>query len=151
MKNQNGVTLVTMIVMVIVIAIIASVSIMGGVSVLREAKGNVAEENLATVKAVVSREAAKASTGGVLTPANATFYGIENARLEGIRYDVTGNPEQVIQNIGDDWYLLDEDALEEMGVEYANEEYVVNYKLNVVIPLSSVENIHEQIEMYNNQ
>ena len=44
--------------------------------------------------------------------------------------------------------MLDDEALKEMGIEYIDEDYVVNYKLNVVIPLSSTENIHDEIEKY---
>ena len=40
-------------------------------------------------------------------------------------------------------------VLKEMGVEYVDETYVVNYKYNVVIPLSTTENIHAEIDYYN--
>ncbi len=138
MKNQRGVTLVTMIVMIVVMAIIATVSITGGVEVVRESKNQVKEDNLASVKNLVNRESAKVNTGGVLTPANAKLYGTENIVLKE-------------KNIGEDWYYLDEAALKEMGIEYANETYVVNYKLNVVIALSEEPNIHEKIEYYNKE
>ncbi len=148
-KEEKGVTLVTIIAMIIVMAIIASVSIVGGVKVLREAKAQVKETNLSEVKAVVSRESAKVATSGVLTPANATLYGVKNAKISSVRINDEGVEEEVIKAIGDDWYLLDSATLSEMGIEYIDEDYVVNYKLNVVIPLSSTDNIHEEIEKYN--
>ena len=151
MNNQKGVTVVTMIIMIVVMTIIASVSIIGGVSVIKEAQGQVDESNLADVKNAVNAESAKINTAGVLTPANATYYGVKNAELGGIRYNEDGTKEEIKQKIGEDWYFLDEKALKEMGIEYANEEYVVNYKLNVVIPLSTTQNVHEQIEIYNAQ
>lgn len=137
-NNEKGITLITMIVMIVIMAIIATVSIVGGVQVVREAKGQVKEDNLASVKNLVNRESAKANTSGVLTPANATFYGTKDALLEG-------------ETIGEEWYYLDEIALKEMGIEYANETYVVNYKLNVVIPLSEEANLHDKINYYNNE
>ncbi len=137
MKSQNGITLVTMVVMIVVMAIIATVSITGGVEVVRESKEQVKEDNLASVKNLVNREAAKVATSGVFTPANANLYGIKNAELAG-------------QPIGEEWYFLDESALNEMGIEFIDETYVVNYKLNVVIPMSEEENIHSKIEYYNN-
>lgn len=149
MNNQRGITLVTVIVMIVLITIIASVSIIGGRSVIKEANKQVDESNLAEVKNVVSRESAKINTAGVLTPANVIYYGQRNARLTGKAYNEDGNLEEVEKNIGNDWYFLDEDALEEMGIEYANENYVVNYKLNVVIPLSTTVNIHDEISYYN--
>ena len=138
MKSQRGVTLVTMIVMIVVMAIIATISITGGVEVVRNSKDQVKEDNLANVKNLVNREAAKVATGGILTPVNANFYGIKNAEINGVA-------------IGENWYYLDEDSLKEMGIEFANETYVVNYKLNVVIPLSEAENIHDKITYYNNE
>lgn len=151
MKNQRGVTLVTVIIMIVVMTIIASVSIIGGVSAIREAKQQVVENNLAEVRNAVSKESAKMSTAGVFTPANATYYGISNAELESTRYKEDGTEEKITKNIGTDWYYLDESALKQMGIEYANEEYVVNYKLNVVIPISTTKNLHDQIEAYNAQ
>lgn len=138
MKSQRGVTLVTIIIMIVVMAIIATISITGGVEVVRNSKDQVKEDNLASVKNLVNRESGKIATGGVFTPANATFYGIKNAELNG-------------EKIGEDWYFLDEKALEDMGIEFADETYVVNYKLNVVIPMSEQENIHSTIEYYNNE
>ena len=138
LKSQRGITLVTMIVMIVVMAIIATISITGGVEVVRNSKEQVKEENLTSVKTLVNRESSKIATSGIFTPANATFYGIENAEINGA-------------GIGSDWYYLDEGALREMGIEFANETYVVNYKLNVVIPLSEEENIHDRITYYNNE
>ncbi len=149
MKNERGVTLVTVIIMIVVITIIASVSIIQGVSVVKNANNQVNESNLADVKAVVARESAKFNTAGILTPANVTYYGEENATLTGIKYDDAGNKSNETKEIGEEWYYLDENALKEMGIEYANETYVVNYRKNVVIPVSTTENLHSEIERYN--
>ncbi|MBQ6860455.1 MAG: hypothetical protein IJO08_02270 [Clostridia bacterium] len=149
MKNQRGVTLVTVVIMVVIMAIIATVSITGGVSVIHNAQDQVKERNLTDVKVIVSREAAKFGTSGVLTPVNIKYYGLENVELAGTKYNDDGTTEDVIQKIGEDWYFLDEDSLVEMGIEFAEETYVVNYRYNIVIPLSSVENIHAEIEYYN--
>lgn len=138
MRSQSGVTLVTMIVMIVIMAIIATVSITGGVEVVRNSKEQVKEDNLASVRALVSREASKVSTGGIFTPANTSLYGIKNAEISG-------------KEIGENWYFLDEDALKDMGIEFVDETYIVNYKLNVVIPMSDEENIHSKIEYYNNE
>ncbi len=148
MRNERGVTLITMIVMIVVITIIATISITGGIGILKESKKQVLENNLASVKSLVNNESAKFNTAGILTPANATTYGIEDAKLEGIRYTAEGVEEQVIKNIGTDWFFVDKDALEEMGIEYVDENYVINYRLNIVIPMSSTENIHEIIADY---
>lgn len=149
MKNERGVTLVTIIVMIVIMAIIATVSIVGGVSVVKNAKDNVNKTNLADVQNAVSKEAAKVSTAGVLTPANVKHPGQRNYELSSKMYNEDGTTSTLTKAIGEDWYYLDEVALKELGIEYANEEYVVNYKLNVVIPVSTTENIHSEIENYN--
>lgn len=132
LKSENGITLVTIVIMIVIISIIAAVSIINGVSTVNNAKQQVKENNLAVVKAAVSREAAKAGTSGTFTPATAIFPGKENATVEGT-------------SIGEDWYLLDEEALNEMGIEYVNETYIVNYKLNVVITLSETDDLAAEI------
>lgn len=124
-KNENGVTLVTVIIMIVVMSIIASVSIVGGVKVLREAKAQVKESNLAAVKAVVNREAAKAATAGVFTPASYNHYGTPAFGI------VSGDAD-----ILNGWYLVDEENLKEMGVDYIGENYLVNYKANRVVALN---------------
>ncbi len=149
MKNKRGVTLVTVIIMVVIMAIIATVSITGGVSVIRNAQEQAREKNLADVKVIIGREAAKVGTGGVLTPANIKYYGTSNFELPGIEINDDGTVEEVVKEIGDDWYYLDKADLEEMGIEYVEETYIVNYKYNVVLPLSTTKNIHLDIEYYN--
>lgn len=150
MKNQRGVTLVAVVIMVVIMAIIATVSITGGVSVIRSAQDQVKEKNLADVKVAVSREAAKYGTSGVLTPVNIKYAGLENVELAGTEINASGDEVDVIKKIGEDWYFLDEASLNDLGIEYAEETYVVNYKYNIVVPLSTVENIHAEIEYYNN-
>ncbi len=149
MKSERGITLVTMVIMIVIMAIIATVSIVGGVSVIREAKDNVNKTNLAEVQNAVNKEAAKASTSGVLTPANVKHPGQRNYELKSTIYSGDGTVAEITKKIGEDWYYLDEAALSELGVEYANEDYVVNYKLNAVIPVSTTEDIHSQIDYYN--
>lgn len=127
-KNENGMTLMTIVIMIVIIAIIAGISILNGISSINKAKQQVWEANLASVQAAVARESAREVTSGVLTPANIIHPGKENAVIN-------GTP------IGNGWYLLDEASLMEMGIEYANEAYVVNYNYNIVIALSQTDDI----------
>ena len=149
MRSEKGVTLVTIVIMVVVMAIIATASIVGGVDVIDNAKDQVKEKNLSDVKVLVGREAAKYGTAGVLTPVNIKYYGLENIELSGLKYNDDGTTEEVMQKIGEGWFFLDQDTLTEMGIEYVDETYVVNYKYNVVIPLSATDNIHAEIDYYN--
>lgn len=149
MRKQNGVTLVTVIIMVIIISIIATTSIIASKSIFDESKESVLEKNRVLVETAVSKYAAKAGTAGVLAPANEKFPGVQNPSFEYTSIDEeTGLEIKENKNVGADWYLLLESSLEEMGITYAEENYLVNYKKNIVIPLSESNDIFALIEYY---
>ena len=124
MKNNKGVTLVNVLIIIIVLIIIAGISIVGGRDILNNSKDSQKNENLSSVKAVVNNISIKINSAGVLAPADTKVYG------------------KIASNIlsGDaslkDWYILDKEDLEEMGVTYIDETYLVNYKENKVISMS---------------
>lgn len=125
LKDNKGVTLVTMVMVIIVITIIASISIIGGTEIIKNARESKAKENLTAVKAFVNNIYVKQNTSGVFTPANSNYYGTPAFGI------VSGDAD-----ILNGWYLIDEDDLKEMGIEYVEENYLVNYKSNLVIALS---------------
>ena len=128
MKNNKGVTLVSVVIIVIALVIIASVSIISGLDILGNSKESKIEENLAAVKTVVNQISIKQSTAGVFTPAIGTIYG--KPATEVLSGDAA---------ILSDWYILDEESLEQMGVEYIEEKYLVNYNDNEVYRMSEYE------------
>ena len=149
MKNQSGVTLVTVIIMVIIISVIAATSIITSKTIFNESKESVLEKNRVLVETAVSKYAAKAATGGVLAPANEKFPGVQNPSFEYVGIDEdTGMEIRENRNVGNDWYLLLEDSLEDMGITYADENYLVNYKKNIVVPLSESNDIFALVEYY---
>lgn len=125
LKDNKGVTLVTMVMVIIVITIIASISIIGGTEIIKNAKESKAKENLTAVKAFVNSIYVKQNTSGVFTPANSNYYGTPAFGI------VSGDAD-----ILNGWYLIDEDDLKEMGIEYVEENYLVNYKANRVVVLN---------------
>lgn len=126
MKNNKGVTLVSVIVILIVIIIIASVSIVGGSGLIIESKEHVKEENLIAVKDAIRRKQTEVSMSGVLTPGGATYVGLKNP--------VVGRREDGKElYAGEDWYLLEENDLKELGIETDDTKYIVNYKLEAVL------------------
>lgn len=139
MKNQTGVTMITIVIMVIIISVISSISILSAKGIFKESKEEVLKKDRFLVETAVSKYSAKAATSGVFTPANIEFPGIQNPSF---------NSGDTKINIGKDWYLLLKTDLENIGVEYVNENYLVNYKKNVVIPLSDEDNVFELIKTY---
>lgn len=128
MKNNKGVTLVNMIIIIIVLVIIASVSIIGGLDILENSKNSKKEENLAAVKTVVNQISIKQGTAGVFTPGGDKVYGKPATEV------LSGDSNSLKY-----WYILDSEALEQMGIEYVNEDYIVNYKENKVYAMSEYE------------
>ena len=125
LKDNKGVTLVTMVMVIIVITIIVSISIIGGTEIIKNARESKAKENLTAVKAFVNSIYVKQNTSGVFTPANSNYYGTPAFGI------VSGDAD-----ILNGWYLIDEDDLKEMGIEYVDENYLVNYKANRVVVLN---------------
>ena len=125
MLNNKGVTLVNMMIIVVVIVIISSVSIIGRMDILQNSKNSNAEENLAAVKVAVNNISIKLGTEGVFTPGKAELYG-KNA------VGVLSGDEGILE----DWYILDKEDLEKMGVTYLDESYLVNYVENEVITMA---------------
>lgn len=125
MRNDKGITLVTVIIMIIIIAIITSVSVINGTRTVKDAKESAKEQNLAAVKAAVSEISMKKGTAGVLTPANAMIYGTS-----------VKNVLEVVDSSLDNWYVLEQEDLKEMGLEYVSDMYVVNYQDNEVYTLT---------------
>ena len=148
MKKEKGVTLVTVIVRIIVIGIIAVTSVLSSRDVLDESKEEAKKQNQAAVETAISRYVAQVATSGVLSPANIILPGIKNPMLEHVYINDEGVEVKENKSVGDDWYLLLKDSLEEIGVTYVEENYLVNYKKNIVIPLSSTDNIFDIINFY---
>ena len=125
MRENKGVTLINMMIIIIVLVIISSVSIIGGREILQNSKNSKKEENLAAVKSVVNQISIKQGTSGVLTPSTAEIYGKSAVGV------LSGDESSL-----EDWYILDEEELEKLGVEYIEESYLVNYEKNKVYAMS---------------
>ena len=128
MKSNKGVTLISMVIIIIVLIIIASISITGGLDILGNSKESKREENLSAVRSVVNQISIKQGTAGVFTPGNATVYGKPAVDV------LSGDADTLA-----DWYILDAEVLEGMGIEYIEEEYLVNYVKNRVHAMSEYE------------
>lgn len=124
MKNNSGVTLVTMVLMIIIMIIIASVSIIGGRDLIQSSKDSKITESLSAVKSVVNNISIKLSTAGTLTPANVKLYGKSAVGT------LSGDSAELAN-----WYILDENDLDELGIKYVDKKYLVNYVENKVMLL----------------
>ena len=137
-NNNDGITLISVLIILVVIFIIASIAITGGLSILNNSKDSNREENLAAVKAAVNKVSTKNSVSGVFREATAEVY---------------GKPANSVFSSGDyaqdGWYILEKEDLEELGVAYVNETYIVNFKENKVYALEDFSDYITQIASNN--
>ena len=136
MKKEQGITLVSVVVMIVILAIIASLSIITSTRTVNEAKDLKKEENIVMIQAVVNRVGAKLETAGYLTPADTKIYGkrLNDSIISELIGGAGGSYSMVNGENIEDWYVLEQDDLEEMGVSYVNESYFVNYHTGEVYP-----------------
>ena len=137
-NNNDGISLISVLIMLVIIFIIASIAITGGLSILNNSKDSNKDENLATVKAAVNKVSVKNGVKGVFREAAAEVY---------------GKPAKSVYSSGDyaqdDWYILEKEDLEDMGVTHINETYIVNFKENKVYALEDFSDYITQIESNN--
>lgn len=133
--NKNGVTLVTLVITIIVLLIIASISIYIGTDIIKKASLQNINTNMMLIQA-------KAKTIYEQERFNHT------ANYKGTKLtEVTGNSaveELISKNIleeADKFYLLNQNDLNEMGLEKINIDkgYAVNYETEEIIYIKGFE------------
>jgi hypothetical protein len=126
MRGNKGVSLITVIVIIIVMIIIASLSIIQGNKVVLEAKAHKKATNLVAVESAVGRIRTKLDMAeGNVIPVD--------VKLVGIKDPIIDSEENIVAT---GWYLLDQAALSELGIEKDDEVYLVNYYSGEVIIVS---------------
>jgi fructose-specific component phosphotransferase system IIB-like protein len=126
MRGNKGISLITVVVIIIVMIIIASLSIIQGNKVVLEARAHKKATNLIAVETAVGRIRTKLSLAqGDVIP--------EDVKLVGTKDPIIDSEENIIAT---GWYLLDEQALSELGIEKDDDGYLVNYYSGQVIIVS---------------
>ena len=129
-KTNKGITLINVLIMVIVIVILVSVAITGGIGIINHSKNSNEDEEITAIKAAVNRISLQSGTAGILTPAGTPKYGTPATNYFHVEdYDM------------EDWYIVEKEDLEDMGVTYVEGTYAVNYGTNEVYALSEFTDI----------
>ena len=124
MKNNKGVTLISVVVMIIVIIIISTVSIMAAPKLFTNSKKYVNAQELEAVRSAISSRKVQVDMQGTITPIGEQLVGTHSPLIAGGQIEAK------------DWYLLNEEALENLGVkETSAKRFLVNYDKLVVISL----------------
>lgn len=133
-RKNNGITLVALVITIIVLIIIASISITGTLQDTDETKDNVATSELGMVQhAILERKTKAQLTKEELPGQSVTSTQLQQVIDEieeksGTTITLEGNPE--------DYKLLDDEALQDLGMENYKSEYIVNYSTGEVIDIT---------------
>jgi len=122
--NNKGISLVTVVVIIIVMIIIATISIVAGNKLIVETKNLQELQNIETIRQAIDRVYQEYTNSGIYTPKGEGLIGRYSPAI------AAGD----VQAVG--WYLLDEDALKELGVNELRGKYLVNYEYSQVLDMS---------------
>lgn len=134
MKNNKGVTLATVVVTIIVMLIVATVSIVAGNKLILSSNEYAESQEYESVVAAVRRKKTEVGMAGSLIPIGESYVGVIDPI---IKSDSEGTV------IATGWYLLDEVALEKLGVHDVSSRYLVNYDYVEVLSTTNPDYIEE--------
>lgn len=127
MKNNKGISLMSLVITIILILIIASMSIYYGVSKnIDTATDTISYSEILDVSEAVSQRA-------LMNRLNASLYPLIGTPLS------DSNPIK-IQNTsyGDNWYRLEDENFSDLSLESVKNVYIVNYETNEVVSTSPI-------------
>ena len=132
MKNNKGVTIITLIITIIVIIILAGITIYIGLNQNTEKAMEVktAYEVHEIIDAVVNRSLVHKINPDYYVYVGKTDYEPKSIGTEGNKKTYSGN---------DGWYLLDtKEEFDELGLDNTNTSYLVNYEDGSVVSINGV-------------
>jgi len=132
--NNKGVTMVTVVVMIIIMVLIATVSIVAGNKLIVNSNEYKQEQELESVRMAVTRKKAEMGMAGSLIPVGDSYVGIKDPILKTVDSATIA---------ATDWYLLDEENLEKLGLYDVKNRYIVNYDYEVVLSTQNPRYIEE--------
>ena len=122
--NNKGITLISVVVMIIIITIIATTSLLAGNVMITNSRKLADKEMIETVREAIMRRNSEIKMQGTVTPLGDSYPGQLSPYIADGRIEAVG------------WYLLNEEALDELGVKNSKLRYLVNYKTETVLALS---------------
>lgn len=133
-RKNNGITLVALVITIIVLIIIASISITGILQDTDETKDNVAISELGMVQHAILERKTKAQ----LTKEELPGQSVTSTQLQQVIDEIKAKSGTTITLEGnaEDYKLLDDEALQDLGIENYKSEYIVNYSTGEVIDIT---------------
>lgn len=130
-RENNGITLVTLVITIILLIIISGISITGTISNQKEAESSTQIEELIMVQHAILERYTKSQLTKEALPGTQ----IEKQEVEAIISEINTTTGEIIQLKGTEYYRLNESNLKSLGItgEKAKDTYIVNYKTGEVI------------------
>lgn len=140
MKNNNGITLITLIVMIIITLILASVGTTTGLNVIRQSKYNRAVAEMKAMQTKINEMYAEYRSGDLdITVLGTPISNLPSSlqtKAETAIESVDGNTE----NLSDYIYYSADDIKNTLDVDGIEGDYLVNIKTRKVISIDGIQN-----------
>ncbi len=130
---RKGITLISVVVMIIIMIIIATVSILAGNKMITNSRELADKTMVETVKEAIMRRNSEIKMQGTVTPLGSSYPGQLSPYIADGLIEAEG------------WYLLNEEALDELGVKKSKERYLVNYKTETVLALTDPDYVEKYL------
>lgn len=135
MKNEKGITLISLVITIIVLLILASISSYTGVNNVKESRDSAVKAELKLVQQAAFQKYAKYNLTGnqSILPGNPYADFSRLNEIIGKIKEKTGVTIEFKDNDANNYYLLDINGLQALGITNTEDEYIVNYITGEVI------------------
>lgn len=150
MKNEKGVTLISLVITIIVLLILASISTYTGIGNIKETRESVRKTELQLVQQAVIQKYTKYN----LTGDDKLLQGVAyldftelNSLIAEIR-KLIGVTIELKDDNANNYYLLNKTSLANLGIANTEDEYIVNYTTGEVLNKTRLVNTESKEPLY---
>ena len=150
MKNEKGVTLISLVITIIVLLILASISTYTGIGNIKETRESVRKTELQLVQQAVIQKYTKYNLTGddkLLQGVSYQDFTELNSLIAEIREKISVTIELKDDN-ANNYYLLNKTSLANIGITNTEDEYIVNYTTGEVLNKTRLVNTESKEPLY---
>ena len=142
LKKEKGITLVSLVITIIVLLILAGVSITGGLQIAKNSGDTAILAELEMVQHAALERYTKAATVGNYDNLPGTQKYIDISQIKNEIPEISGEETlvKILDNTADsidDYYYLEKEDLAELNIDNADDTYIINYKIGLVIDVTN--------------
>ena len=150
MKNEKGVTLISLVITIIVLLILASISTYTGIGNIKETRESVRKTELQLVQQTVIQKYTKYNLTGddkLLQGVSYLDFTELNSLIAEIR-KLIGVTIELKDDNANNYYLLNKTSLANLGIANTEDEYIVNYTTGEVLNKTRLVNTESKEPLY---